>query len=147
MRGYPIKILDEAAPRFFAIAIPSVLFGIMHLMNPGTTWLSTMNITLAGVLLGLVYLKSGSIWLAAGLHFGWNFAQGPLFGLGVSGVGGYATLLRGYPNGPQLLSGGDFGLEGSLIATALMVVTIVILIVLKRFPLIDLTKQNDQVIV
>ncbi len=147
LRGYPTKIIDEAAPRFFAVAIPSVLFGLLHLTNPGTTWLSTINITLAGALLGLVYLKSGSIWLAAGLHLGWNFAQGPLFGLGVSGLNGYPTLLRGYPAGHWLWSGGDFGLENSLIATILMVIAIALLIAIKRFPLIDLSKQNDHGIV
>lgn len=147
MRGYPTKILDEAAPRFFAVAVPSVIFGVMHIMNPGSTWLSTINITLAGALLGLVYLKSGSIWLAAGLHLGWNFAQGPLFGLGVSGISGYPTLLRGYPTGHWLWSGGDFGLENSLIATVLMVIAIALLIVIKRFPLIDLSKQNEKAIV
>lgn len=143
LRGYPTKIIDEAAPRVFAVAIPALLFGLMHLMNPGTTWLSTVNITLAGALLGLVYLKSGSIWLAAGLHFGWNFAQGPLFGLGVSGLNGYPTLLNGFPSGHWLWSGGDFGLEGSLVATIVEVAAIVILILIKRFPLIDLTKEND----
>jgi membrane protease YdiL (CAAX protease family) len=147
LRGYPTKIIDEAAPRFFAVAIPSVLFGLLHLTNPGTTWLSTINITLAGGLLGLVYLKSGSIWLAAGLHLGWNFAQGPLFGLGVSGLNGYPTLLRGYPTGHWMWSGGDFGLENSLIATVLMVIAIALLIVIKRFPLIDLSKQNEKAIV
>ncbi|MCP4230526.1 MAG: CPBP family intramembrane metalloprotease [bacterium] len=142
MRGYPTKILDEAAPRFFAVAIPSVLFGLMHLTNPGTTWLSTVNITLSGALLGLVYLKSGSLWLAAGLHFGWNFAQGPLFGLGVSGLSGYPTLLKGYPAGHWLWSGGDFGLEGSLIATAVIIVAIVALTVIRRFPLVDFSDYS-----
>jgi membrane protease YdiL (CAAX protease family) len=142
MRGYPTKILDEAAPRIFAVAIPSVLFGLLHLTNPGTTWLSTVNITLSGALLGLVYLKSGSLWLAAGLHFGWNFAQGPLFGLGVSGLSGYPTLLKGCPAGYWLWSGGDFGLEGSLVATVLVTVAIILLIVIKRFPLINLSKRN-----
>jgi membrane protease YdiL (CAAX protease family) len=137
LRGYPTKILDETAPRFFAVAIPSVVFGVMHVMNPGSTWLSTINITLSGALLGLVYLKSGSLWLAAGLHFGWNFAQGPLFGLGVSGINGFPTLLEGNPTGHWLWSGGEFGLEGSLIATVLVAVAIAALVAIKRFPLID----------
>ena len=142
MRGYPTKILDEAAPRFFAVVIPSVVFGVMHVMNPGSTWLSTINITLSGALLGLVYLKSGSLWLAAGLHFGWNFAQGPLFGLGVSGINGFPTLLKGDPTGHWLWSGGEFGLEGSLIATVIVVIAIVTIAIIKRFPLVNYTDEN-----
>jgi membrane protease YdiL (CAAX protease family) len=112
------RILEELVGTRWALAVSASLFGLAHWYNPHSTLLSTLSIALAGVLLGAAFAMTRRIWLAAGLHFGWNFMQGGIFGVAVSGTGGQG-LLMGSLSGPAVLSGGAFGIEGSLLSVVL----------------------------
>ena len=118
MRGYPIKVLDASWNRAAAILVTSVAFGLLHLFNPSAGFLPAVNVTLAGVILGLLYLQSGSLWLAIGFHWGWNFAEGSVFGFAVSGYRFPGRLDEAAAQGPAWLSGAGFGPEGSVVLTA-----------------------------
>ncbi len=116
-RGYAFqRLLDEAGP-IVAVAAISGLFGGLHLTNPYATPLSTANTVLAGVLFSLAYLKTRALWLPIGLHWAWNFFQGTIFSLPVSGLRLGSTLLRAELTGADWLTGGSYGPEGGLAVT------------------------------
>ncbi len=117
-RGGIFRIAEERFGTAVALLISSVLFGLMHAANTGATPVSTAAIALeAGALLGIVYSASRSLWLPMGLHFGWNFTEGGIFGTAVSG-GQAHGLLESVLSGPPLATGGAFGPEASVIAIA-----------------------------
>ena len=128
MRGYLLQALAESWGGPWALWVTSVLFGILHLGNPNTSWIGLANILVAGLFLGLVYLKTASLWWATGAHLGWNWAHGFLFDLPVSGLELVDTpLMEPVTRGPDWLSGAAFGPEGSVMATVgLSVATLVL---------------------
>lgn len=118
LRGYPLQALAEAWGEGRALWATSVVFGALHLQNPGATPLGTANVVLAGLFLGAVYLRTGSLWWASGAHLGWNWAHGFLVDLPVSGLDRWdVPLVDAALRGPAWLSGGSFGPEGSVAAT------------------------------
>ncbi|MEJ2055879.1 MAG: CPBP family intramembrane metalloprotease [Calditrichaceae bacterium] len=98
----------------------------MHLFNPSVSLISTINIFLAGILLGIYFIHKGNLWFPIGMHFTWNFFQGPVFGFEVSGMRTYDIINHDIA-GHKLITGGEFGYEGSLIATVAMIVLIVVI--------------------
>jgi hypothetical protein len=115
-RGILFRWIEEFAGSWAALGLTSALFGLAHILNPGATWFSSFAIAVeAGLLLGAVYMLTRSLWMPIGLHAAWNFTEGPIFGVPVSG-GPASGAIRASIAGPQLLSGGPFGLEGSVIA-------------------------------
>ncbi|MET7331749.1 CPBP family intramembrane glutamic endopeptidase [Nonomuraea sp. NPDC005650] len=113
-RGLALQALERLWGSRAALAITALLFGGMHLANPGATVWSSLAIAIeAGVLLGAAYLWRRSIWFVAGLHFAWNAAEG-LLGIPVSGHVS-PGLLTAEVSGPALLTGGEFGLEASIV--------------------------------
>ena len=118
-RGYPFQRLVEGAGPWVGQLVFAGVFALAHWGNPGmhgaTKAWATLNIALAGLLLGFCYLRTRSLALPIGVHLGWNWAQGSLLGFGVSGT----TDLRGFwipvfHGKPEWLTGGAFGLEASL---------------------------------
>lgn len=108
--------IDRRRAVLIAWLLSSLLFGLYHVFNPGSTWVSTFNLSLAGLMLGLPVILTGRLGFAVGLHFAWNFAQGTLFGFPVSGNDfESAALLRTTLTGPQLWTGGAFGPEAGLL--------------------------------
>ncbi len=129
-RGLIFHQLERLAGSWLALGVTSLLFGLAHLTNDGATLFAALAITVeAGVLLGAAYMLTGRLWLAVGIHSCWNFAQGWLFSIPVSGGSTPIGLLITRPIGPDWLNGGDFGLEASLVA--LMVATTAGLILLR----------------
>jgi membrane protease YdiL (CAAX protease family) len=123
MRAVVFRLTEEAAGTTVAIALSAALFGLLHALNPGAGVVSTCAIAVeAGVLLALCYALTHNLWLCIGLHTGWNFAEGSVFGARVSGVPAAQTLLRTNLFGSDLVTGGDFGPEASIIAIGLFVV-------------------------
>jgi uncharacterized protein len=116
-RGYPFQKLTESVGPYLAIAILSLLFGALHLLNAHSTWLGFINTALVGVPFAIFYLRTGQLWLPIGLHFAWNLALGTLFGLPVSGVSFFAVIHKGTAIGPAWLTGGNYGIEASLTGT------------------------------
>jgi hypothetical protein len=113
-RGLLLHALEKLCGSWVALAITAVLFGVLHLANPGATVWSSITIAVeAGVLLGAAFLWRRNLWLAIGLHFAWNTTVG-LLGIPVSGHDS-AGLLVAHPTGPDLLTGGGFGIEASIV--------------------------------
>lgn len=120
-RGYPLQLLAAAWGPAAGLVLTSVGFGLLHLGNPGLTGLAMVNLVAAGLLLGVVYLRTGSLWWASGAHLGWNWAHGFVADLPVSGLDLVdAPLWEGVTAGPAWLGGGAFGPEGSAV-TAVVV--------------------------
>lgn len=113
-RGLMFQAMNKLLGNWAALAVTSLFFGIAHLGNTGATLWSGFAITLeAGVLLGAAFLWRRNLWFAMGLHFSWNTLEG-LLGIPVSGHTA-AGLFNVKVKGPYLLTGGDFGLEGSVV--------------------------------
>jgi hypothetical protein len=115
-RGVVYRRLEERLGTTIALVVAAAAFGLVHAGNPGANWASTLAIALeSGVLLGLAYAATRSLWLPIGLHFGWNFTEGGIFGAAVSGRQ-YGGLINASLAGPPLITGGAFGPEASLAA-------------------------------
>jgi uncharacterized protein len=130
-RGYQLRNAAEGlnfpgvGPRnavLLAWVLSSAFFGYLHATNPNATLLSTVNVALAGLMLGCGYVLTGELAIPIGLHITWNFFQGAVYGFPVSGlrVGG-ATFLSLDQGGPDLWTGGPFGPEGGLLGPAAMI--------------------------
>jgi uncharacterized protein len=117
-RGYPFATLSKAIGGWPAALFLSVLFGSAHLFNPHHSWLGFTNTVLVGLVLAYMVMRTGSLWMAIGFHFAWNFTLGTLFGLPVSGVDLFVAIVRAKAEGHPLLTGGDYGIEASLTGTA-----------------------------
>lgn len=128
LQRYPLKFRLAAIGTTFLV---SAFFAVVHANNPNATWLGVLNILLAGFMLGVPYFISGSLATPIGIHFAWNFVQGPLLGLPVSGIIFPTSLIQTNSAQPVLISGGTFGLEGGLIGT--IGITAIIVVILFRY--------------
>ena len=116
LRGVVYRRLEERLGAALALLVSASVFGLMHAGNPGANWVSTLAIALeSGLLLGLAYAATRSLWLPIGLHFGWGFTEGGIFGAAVSG-GKYSGLIDAPLAGPPWVTGGAFGPEASVAA-------------------------------
>ena len=126
-RGWLLTRIAARTNLPLAIGISSSLFGILHLGNSGVTFISLLNIVLDGVLAGLLLIYTDSIWLVVAQHGTWNYVQGNLLGFQVSGTGADASIFSfTMGSGPDWLTGGKFGAEGSIITTLVLLVSLVI---------------------
>ena len=112
-RGYPFQRLVEGIGATGAIVVFSVLFGVVHLSNPGATFWGLANTVAIGVLLSVTYLRTRALWLPWGIHFAWNAALGLLLGLPVSGLRLFNVAVHATAVGPKWLTGGSYGIEAS----------------------------------
>jgi membrane protease YdiL (CAAX protease family) len=120
-RGILFRVVEECFGTWAALVFSAALFGLGHIANPNATWWSSLAIAVeAGLLLGMAFAWTRSMWFVIALHAAWNFTQGPLLGIAVSGIA-VKGLLDSTLQGPAMLSGGEFGAEGSLLALAICV--------------------------
>jgi hypothetical protein len=121
-RGYGLQTLARARLASTGVLLTCALFGFVHLANPNAVPGFTMlNTALAGVWLGVAYLRTRSLWFPLGVHWGWNWALGWFFGLPISGAKLVShPLIEASDNGPFWLTGGSYGLEGGLAGTIAM---------------------------
>lgn len=131
-RGYLLQTLAEGLNLRWAVLISSLIFGLLHLGNPNASWISTFNIGVAGVFLALGYVVTRRLWLPMGLHFGWNFFQGTVFGFPVSGTHSF-TLVRLNDTGPSLVTGGAFGPEAGLTGLVAMLLGMLLIVAWARW--------------
>jgi membrane protease YdiL (CAAX protease family) len=116
-RGVLFRVLEEWLGTWAALVLSSAFFGLAHLQNEHATLWAALAIALeAGTMLAGAYLLTRRLWLAIGLHAAWNFTQGAIFGVAVSGTTDTKGLLVSEPRGPDWLSGGAFGAETSVVA-------------------------------
>ena len=120
-RGYHLQTITSGTNIFWGMVISSSVFGLAHLGNPNATWVSAAGVFFAGIFLGYAYLRTGRLWLSIGLHIGWNFFEGVIFGFPVSGLDIY-HLTRNQIQGPEIWTGGAFGPEAGLIVLPALVI-------------------------
>lgn len=133
VRGYFMVSLARDYKVFVAIIVSSLAFALIHIFNEGMTIIAFINILLIGIFFAVYIFKRGSIWGACAIHSMWNFAQGNVFGISVSGMDTMPSILTVTQNtsrGMWLLNGGAFGLEGSLLATIVIIVSIALVLLL-----------------
>lgn len=125
-RGFPFQTFLQTLHPREALVITSCLFAAIHTGNPNSSQLALFNTALAGVWLGIACYKRGNLWLATGLHTGWNFATVWFWGVPVSGIKKFLpeTLLQAQLSGPDWVTGGSYGPEGGLVCTLLLSLTI-----------------------
>jgi membrane protease YdiL (CAAX protease family) len=131
VRGYLLTNLMESTNKYVALLITSLIFSASHLFNPNWTLIGLANIILAGLLLGIYFVHQRNLWFPIGMHFSWNLFQGPIYGAEVSGVA-TPSVLQTEISGSELLTGGEFGFEASLVATAAIVVSIILVHLIYR---------------
>jgi hypothetical protein len=124
-RGVPLVLLGRVVSLGTAVVLVAIVFGAVHLRNPGVTPLAVANIALAGVFLGTVFLGPGGLWAAAAAHWGWN-ATLAMAGASVSGVPFELPYYHYRPGGPLWFTGGAFGPEGGLAATVMLGLAVVV---------------------
>jgi uncharacterized protein len=122
-RGYWLQNLAEGFNLFWAVLISSALFAVLHLSNPNASWVSAIGLLAAGFFLAYSFLRTRSLWLPIGLHIGWNFFQGNVFGFPVSGLTTYA-LIEHTVIGERIVTGGAFGPESGLILFPVLLIGI-----------------------
>lgn len=137
-RGYMlVSVARKKKQVWLGIIVSSALFAALHLLNSGISALALVNLALFGVFAGVYFVKRGNIWGIAAVHSMWNFAQGNIFGILVSGNDFGPTIITSSINeNMELINGGAFGLEGGIVVTIVLVLGIVVL---------GLVKQKDVV--
>jgi membrane protease YdiL (CAAX protease family) len=113
-RGYHLQNLKDGLGLGWALLLSSLIFAWMHTANPNSSWISMLGILLAGYFLAYGWVRTGQLWLSIGLHIGWNFFEGNVFGFPVSGLSTF-RLIEHHPTGPSLITGGAFGPEAGII--------------------------------
>lgn len=123
LRGFVLeRMLQGGVNKFWALFLSATLFSLIHIGNPNFNILSFINILLAGVLLGSSYIYTRNLCFPIALHWFWNWLQGPVLGYEVSGNKFCDGLLTLHLPETNLINGGTFGFEGSVLCTVLMVV-------------------------
>ncbi len=114
LRGLGFQALRRSLGDVAAVAVTSVVFGALHLFNPGSSWLAVLEVALVGAWFGAITVRTGSVWTSMGLHVAWNFFEGFVFGQPVSGnPPGTSLFVAGRQADPSFWSGGAFGPEAA----------------------------------
>jgi membrane protease YdiL (CAAX protease family) len=115
IRGIVFRIIEERLGSYIALIVSAIIFGALHLFNPNANIVSAACIAIeAGLLLGAAYIYSRSLWLPIAIHFAWNFIQSGIFGAITSGNEKTNSLITTNITGPELITGGKFGPEGTI---------------------------------
>jgi membrane protease YdiL (CAAX protease family) len=128
-RGYMFQTLTRSGLAWLAMVLTAGFFGAVHLGNPGAGNISTVDTMIAGILFGSAYLKTRDLWFPFGIHLMWNWMQGSVFGIEVSGLTELSSgsILKEIDRGPEWLTGGLYGIEGGIASTAALIVTLLII--------------------
>jgi uncharacterized protein len=125
-RGYILNNLMDSFNKWTALIISSVVFGLVHAANPDTSFISVFNIIIGGMLLGINYIHTRNLWFSILFHLSWNYYQGSILGYEVSGIE-MNSLFEQDISGNPILTGGNFGFEGSILQGILCALTLVAL--------------------
>lgn len=127
-RGYLMTTVLRHQNVWWAVAVNSVVFGILHGGNAGFSLLAFINLVLYAVMISFYMLRTDNLWGACAIHSIWNFVQGNFYGLPVSGIDSGETIFSMSLQGSALANGGTFGLEASLPTTIVMTAAIALLL-------------------
>jgi membrane protease YdiL (CAAX protease family) len=130
-RGYHLQNLVDGINLPWAIFLSSSIFAILHIGNPHASSISTLGILAAGYFLAYGWLRTRRLWLPIGLHIGWNFFEGPIFGFPISGLKTF-RLVQHEIEGPPLITGGEFGPEAGLILIPVLAIGVLLIWVYSR---------------
>ncbi|AUD02063.1 CPBP family intramembrane glutamic endopeptidase [Spirosoma pollinicola] len=131
IRGILFRIIEEKIGSSLALLSSALVFGALHLVNPGSSLVSASCITIeAGFLLGAAYIYARNLWFPIAIHFAWNFMQSGIFGAITSGNEKTNSLLTTQITGSKLITGGEFGPEGTLQATVVGLIATIVLMYL-----------------
>lgn len=150
-RGYWLQNLSEGLNIALGVVISSVIFALAHIGNPGFNLAALTGLFLAGVFFAYSLLRAGNLWLPIGLHIGWNFFEGPIFGFQVSGMEAF-RLIEHHVEGPDILVGGAFGPEAGLVLLAALALGALLIYLYTRgrntgvIPLLDPSPQAAETI-
>ena len=138
-RGWLLNVLSSKYNIGFGLLISSTLFGLMHLTNPNVNYIAVINIILVGLFYGLYVIKTNDLWSVCGMHSAWNFAQGNIFGFEVSGLDiSVGTLIDLNLVENDFITGGVFGPEASIVATFVLLLSIIILLFINNTNLLKI---------
>lgn len=133
-RGYHLQTFSSGSSLRLGLIFSSIIFSFLHILNPNVTLNSIIGLFFAGLFLGFGYIRTNQLWLPIGLHIGWNFSEGVIFGFPVSGWNGFQIINNTF-SGPAIWTGGPFGPEAGLIVIpALLIGTFFIYIYTKPNP-------------
>ncbi|HLF01801.1 MAG TPA: CPBP family intramembrane glutamic endopeptidase, partial [Anaerolineales bacterium] len=119
-RGYWLQNIAEGLNLPLGVVLSSAMFALIHISNPNVSWIAITGLFFAGLFLASGYLFTRQLWLPIGLHIGWNFFEGNVFGFEVSGLETF-RLIHTTVNGPEIWTGGMFGPEAGLIVIPAMI--------------------------
>ncbi|MCB2297988.1 CPBP family intramembrane glutamic endopeptidase [Clostridium tagluense] len=132
-RGWLMNVIGARYNVPIGLFVSSSLFGLLHIFNQNVSIIAIMNIILVGIFFGLYVIRTQNLWGACGLHCAWNWAQGNIFGLEVSGSSiGTGSLLKLNLTGSQWFTGGAFGPEAGFATTIILLMGIVIVFVMLK---------------
>lgn len=138
-RGWLLNVLSSKYNIGFGLLISSTLFGLMHLTNPNVNYIAVINIIFVGLFYGLYVIKTNDLWSVCGMHSAWNFAQGNIFGFEVSGLDiSVGTLIDLNLVENDFITGGVFGPEASIVATFVLLLSIIILLFINNTNLLKI---------
>ena len=123
-RGYVLRNLMKSFNKWIALTISAVLFSIVHYSNAGIPIIGFINTFLGGLVLGVAFIITQSLWLPIFFHFTWNLIQGPILGFRVSGLS-FESFMSIEIKGPAMITGGEYGFEGSVICTILLLIAFI----------------------
>lgn len=124
VRGFMMTALKTTRNKYIIIGGTGLIFSLLHLGNPGFTLISLVNIFLVGLLFAYMLVKTGKLWVPIGFHITWNFFQGNVFGMSVSGTGGGMSLIEADLVGANWITGGSFGPEAGIIVTVVIILSL-----------------------
>lgn len=126
-RGYLFQNMAEGLGLVISIVISCIIYGLIHYTNPNATLLSSVIIMAFGFLRIYGYLCTKMLWLSMGMHIGWNFFQGPVFGFAASGHKKTTLLMHTFISEKEYLTGGEFGPEGSILIIPILILALIVM--------------------
>ena len=130
-RGYLLQNLSDGLNLAWGVSISAAIFAIAHAANPNLSWEALAGLFASGLFLAYGYLRTRQLWLPIGLHIGWNFFEGTVFGFPVSGLG-YFRLIEQTSLGPEIATGGAFGPEAGLVILPVILLGVVLIYAFTR---------------
>ena len=130
-RGWQFQVIGARYKPWLGALISSIVFALLHGLNTGVTFLAIINLLLFALLLIFLIVYNQNIWAACGWHTAWNWTMENIYGLKVSGTQGFGSVLNLSSEGSEIITGGEFGPEGSILSTVVLLLGMIVIITLK----------------